>query len=337
MNQEVSWRGTRSNIHAAIGLADLASQQLAQEALNSEPLQYQNELSVDATQAIAQLPIAHSTADNVLKALAMAARENALAEELGNAASKLNRRFDSMEELLAAEKEPFVLADDPIYIDPLLVERAVMPSLHNGLVEAIVSKINLATLAVQFREWYRNQEASADALKNLDVQFPSPFVTHFLRDARVDASALFLQTFQLALEIRTQVALLALHEDVGDDLRSVFFDTLPEQGGVAKPSLMRLDEKITFTDSSDSYKAVEQRLQELVKTIGSSKKISKKAQQTLSQRYDWSTFIVHALLWVDARSDELTQNIQRNGFSGGLSELPILLGGGIPGASSQPR
>lgn len=313
----------------------MASQQLAQEALRSETLQSaEGELTINSEKLIEELTILYGTADGILKGLSLEKDHISLEAALADPTSRLNKKFNALMLCLEDEKQSFTLPEDPIFIDAPRLNRILMPTLHNGLTEAVVSKINLATLALQLRDWYGEKKVPEDALKDLDNEFPSPFVTSFVKDGRVGSSKLFQGTFQLALEIRTQVALLVLAEHGAEELRRTFFDDLPEQSAGITPSLMRWDEKVNISDMPDQSKAVEARLQEISSIVGSGK-LSKKAQQTLNQKYEWSVFITNAMIWVQRRADELTSAIHRHGFTGAFNELPVLLGGGIPGATGQ--
>src|ERR1700753_1460417 len=136
------------------GTAEMASQQLAQEALRSEPLQSaEGELSITYEQAIEELPVLYGTADGLLKGLSLEKDPLALAIALADPKSRLNKKFNALATCLEDEKESFTLTEDPVFIDAARVNRVLEPTLHNGLTEGIVSKINLATLALQLRSW----------------------------------------------------------------------------------------------------------------------------------------------------------------------------------------
>jgi hypothetical protein len=317
------------------GTAEMASQQLAQEALRSETLQAaEGELSISSEKAIEEITVLYGTADGILKCLSLEKDPVSMGAALADPSSRLNKKFNALVLCLDDEKQSFVLPEDPVFIDASRVDRVLIPTISNGLIEAIVSKINLATLALQLRDWYGQKKIPEDALKDLDNEFPSPFVTSFIKDSRVGSSRLFQETFQLALEIRTQVALLVLAEHGSEELRSTFFVDLPEQNGGMRASLMQWDEKVNISDMPDQSKAIETRLQELSSIVGTGK-VGKKAQQTLYQKYEWPDFITSALIWVQHRAAELTSAIHITGFTGAFSELPVLLDGGIPRASEQ--
>jgi hypothetical protein len=318
---------------------DLASQQLAREALRTEGLQQftQNtlqlgpgDLKISTEQATEELPILYGTADGILKALALEKDQASLATALGAPDSRLNKKLNALSICLEDEKDPFVTHEDIVFIDSSRLERVLLPSLNNGLIEAIVSKINLATLVLHLRDWYRLDQIPGDALADLDTEFPSPFVTSFSKDGRVGSSKYFQQTFHVALGIRTQMAINILSNHSPSELRGTLIEDVAESTGGSRIPWMRWDDKVNITEMPDQTKEVETRLEELQNIVGTdSKKATKKTLQVLQERFPWSLFVQDVISWVQLRADELSQSIYRSGFTGLVGELRTLLGGGI--------
>lgn len=103
----------------------------------------------------------------------------------------------------------------------------------------------------------------------------------------------------------------------------------PEQDGNSRVTLIECGGKVNVAEMPDQSPAVEKRIQEIQNSISPD---SKKTAKSLKNAYPWTHALVGALLWVQMRAAELTHELNRHGFNGGFSELPILLNGGIPGA-----
>jgi hypothetical protein len=307
--------------------------------LAQEALAFNAPLNPEARKKnIDDLTMLYATADGILKVLSLERApgsrhetQEKLTQALSNHESRLNLKLNHFAASLAQEKQVFVnVEDDAIFIDSASIQPTITQEADNGLIDAIVSKINLAILAADLRDQQKQKRAPESYVQDLNRVFPSAFVTSFARDRRIGSSKLFEETFQLGLDLRTLLAIQVLQQDGADEqLRDFFYEELPEQSAEARLTLFQGETQSNVNAHGEKLEAVELHLAELDKVFGSNYK--KGGQKT--KKYGWQPFVINTLMWIQNRNEELSYNLQQIGFSGGIGDLETLLSGGVPGVN----
>ncbi|KAF2431187.1 hypothetical protein EJ08DRAFT_733424 [Tothia fuscella] len=231
------------------------------------------------------------------------------------------------------------------YIDAQTVMKSIyglqsLPSRdsHAWRLIEILQTANLAWLAKWIVSADRDSSATWDRMRNLDHMFPRDFLYTLYQSSQRGASpsrvagssALITETFRVALEIRTQVAILAFTRnyqrddfDAEQTIRNSFYntdatdnDTLRawDVNGLGSGDLGLLPEfdqemqkrvsdfRNTFRRDADAIAS------------GASEEL-----QNLQADFPWSGFAVRVLEWVRRRHGELSISIEQKGGAGGIA------------------
>ena len=216
------------------------------------------------------------------------------------------------------------------YINVRAVHRALFGSYNDvGAVQSGINSVlcfaNILVLAKQMIVSNRSEKGVLDRLRQLDNFFPVPFVHSLVKQGSTTAvgdSALLGETFSLALELRTQLAVLSLEQSSSDAdfepqeaLDAIFLNSEVSNDGdllrgwnIAALSSENnglpqdLKEKIVdrynllkeflFTDSQNG---------DLVDLEG------------LSSQFPWEATVLELLTWVRQRRNELSASIDTVG------------------------
>lgn len=163
-----------------------------------------------------------------------------------------------------------------------------------------------------------------DIVFSLDAAFPTPFLSGFDFPG-VGASEFLRETYELALELRTQVAVMALIspeaqeiEDPTQIIRAAFYDedeseesvddpqfTVKGWTGLPPPYEFHTYEGI-FTDT------INKRATDLVEIILQAES-PKSALRTLQQQFPWEGLKFRFMTWAEQRMNELTDSIAARG------------------------
>ncbi|APA07383.1 hypothetical protein sscle_02g021530 [Sclerotinia sclerotiorum 1980 UF-70] len=196
--------------------------------------------AIDSISAIETLPDLYDTACKIIN---KSTKKDVRPKEMDRHLRSLKNLFDTLE----VNKEPY---GGEQFIEVDIVKKKLSESIdsvdHNseGLgdkaipVTAILQSSNLATLIGQVNQLRKDVEAPEEELKvflqSLDKTFPRPFVSEFAEPLDEDSenSKLINKTFDMVLDIRTQLFITASHQletDPGFDpdhiLRSYFLDS----------------------------------------------------------------------------------------------------------------
>lgn len=134
-------------------------------------------------------------------------------------------------------------SDEHNYIQVRAIQRALFAANYEAVAAqtGLASILYLANLVIFVKTMIhsdRNSKSVWDALRQLDNTFPSQFMRSLTSnpDLEPGASALLYKTFELALELRTQLAILVLDRssansefDADDELKAVFYRTESSQ------------------------------------------------------------------------------------------------------------
>lgn len=251
-------------------------------------------------------------------------------EQLHERGSRLSKQLKQLAKVLEATQDGTF--GSQTYIDPHIILRCLLETHIEAFPkgswrpDAIIYKANLANFVDMICSIPPDSEQVYDTLASLDVNFPSQFVSKFVHvdEAGAGTSMLIQDTFEMALELRTQLAILNMIqkrpetlEEANNAICQIFVDAgdgsypsdkqgyestakaweeLPlsqqEIAGFVTERIMALREPFNMTSSSASV--VE-------------------ALDLLKKEYTWSKFLVFVLSWARRRLNELNEELDFNG------------------------
>ncbi|KAI8937235.1 hypothetical protein NX059_006444 [Plenodomus lindquistii] len=170
----------------------------------------------------------------------------------------------------------------------------------------------------------RSSKATWDALRQLDNSFPSHFMRSLFEDANPNPageSGLLEDTFQLALELRTQLVIMVISRqgagrNSNEIVEEVFMRSETSQAadgsalrGWSIPALGGDDASLPLEFEAQVLK----RLEEIMGHIGSGNKPLEEQIAFLEEQFPWEPVILRLLHWVRLRHQELTTAIEELG------------------------
>lgn len=275
------------------------------------------------------LPHLHEAAEDLLEVLAP---ENATAEDLGlivdelktsgsRSSLGLKRCADSLATQLGSLTEGR-------YINPTVFLRSVLKSGVLAKLDSspwrpddILYKANLANLVRHLATQERDADDTYDLLDGLDPIMPSFFVSAFGTtedgQAPVGASTLLRQTFDVALQLRTQLLVLQLIRSSGDAdsdpselIDSVFFKAAERRG----PPQVRGWDFPQFSDAGLTKAGLKTEMLKRVERVRSH--LSEEGVvdlDSLAADFGWRPFQVSVLDWARMRNRELNGAMEARG------------------------
>ncbi|KAL1301843.1 hypothetical protein AAFC00_006028 [Neodothiora populina] len=195
---------------------------------------------------------------------------------------------------------------------------------------AIIYKANLANLVAKWTCADRNDRGALDSFLAEDAVFPDAFVSEFTRDndeATAGSSKLLKETFNLALGLRIQVAIMHLYrvlpktyEEASTEILKLF--RLPDEAEIS--SDMSGIELYTRTWNIFPM-SQEEIITHIIKWIEKLRLPFRKVDegvanpeevlQAIENELRWDNFLGDALLWADKRVRELDTELQSQGGS----------------------
>ena len=256
-----------------------------------------------------------------------------LVRELKVPGSAQAKRLMYREQKFMLDREKF---GSDVYIRPAFILQKVFSSqdVEPGMLrpDAILQAANLATFIKDLLVKQKEGLSTYQFLSNLDTWFPESFVSQFEDNILFGNSTLLEESFEMALEIRTQYTVVALlyqksgeaEWDPDQILTELFFEPLAQnsqqlslfedtfQSGVVK-KLMRAGPANT--------KHQEALIKERVLAIRDAFRESEDAAQAgdlvdfdqLEEQFPWSGFQAKAAQWTSSRQDEITESVRLQG------------------------
>ncbi|KAF2473295.1 uncharacterized protein BDR25DRAFT_282717 [Lindgomyces ingoldianus] len=236
----------------------------------------------------------------------------------------------------------FFKSEHQDYIRPRAVHRALLgperdlTSLESGL-NPVLHKANLVEFTKTIITSDRNKESTWNALRMFDNTFPSLFLFSLVPNGKpcnayAGESAMLMETFEVALELRTQLAILVLYRSTNDDsfdpdvsLDEVFFHPSPEgsRGIVRGWDVPGLGGKETRLDNQLSKKVairVNAIREYFTKDTQSLERGETVDFDNLFASFSWEACILQVLHWVRLRNRELDASIKKKGGIDGIAE-----------------
>jgi hypothetical protein len=289
---------------------------------------------------IPNLPALYSTAEELIRVSvpphASATRLRDLIQETKKPGASSAKRLNQAESAFASYKDDF--GERSAYINVQGVMKSIftqsLPSRDSSSwrVVEILQAANLAWLARWTFSAERDNSGTWDQLRKLDSRFPLDFLSSIRQlspggaaaPLMIGSSSLLEETFHVALEIRTQVAVLAIAQQYQEEdfdseevLRVVFYSTTPSGietlnvwdvdglGGGNQELPLEFDQAIQQRISS-----IRQGFVQDSHALSSGASTELHVLQTL---FPWSNFAVRTLEWIRRRNAELTSSIKERG------------------------
>ncbi|KAI4921768.1 hypothetical protein J4E90_000195 [Alternaria incomplexa] len=198
---------------------------------------------------------------------------------------------------------------------------------QSGL-DLILYLTNLLVLAKQIMHSDRDDKSMWDVLRQLDISFPTQFMQSLDPDAQQSAageSALYDQTFELALELRTQLAILVLQKstdnpsfDPTETMEEVFFRSDSSQSVEAGSPIRGWSTAALGGDESALPEEFEDQIVTRVDQIRASffwdgQDSQAVDLQRLRSDFPWEATVLRLLDWVRLRHKELKTAIDNLG------------------------
>lgn len=202
-------------------------------------------------------------------------------------------------------------------------------------IDLILYLANLLIFAKQMIHSDRNEKEMWNTLLQLDREFPAPFLpTLILESPASESSAgeseLLHATFELALDLRTQLAILDFERQMGsgtqgfipdEHLEAIFFQSESSQGTEDVPILRGWG--ISALGSDDSVlpqvfqSKVDERLAAMRQFFVTDEELLSQSEAVdldgLGANFPWKSVVLRLLGWVRLRSRELQTAIQHHG------------------------
>lgn len=216
------------------------------------------------------------------------------------------------------------------FIDVALINGLIPSVQPDGASQAwspspILHRANCAKLALDVLLATIGSQSPHQAIERLQSQFPAPFMDKIVRRSQpkpVGASAVEKQTFELALEIRTQFFIMELERhqtdknfDPGAILKGVFYDelALEDDATAMDPGSLRgFKLPPTFEDENgrlpDQYQDdVIDRIGELELVLGQDDELN---VENLKRAW-WSRFLQRTARFIHSRNKEILSDLQQ--------------------------
>jgi hypothetical protein len=303
--------------------------------------------TIDAEEAILDLPGLYGTATRILQLFGQESMEN-MQTSLGNPGSRLNRKVENYEAVFKSDLRTFgvdglndfVIMEDvhKVLFHPF-PPPPILSRLQDWRLDDALSRVNLALFLWQLSGWSRSEGVNEEddfvwmELAYVDKMFPSPFTSSFVssgdgqNECPPGSSQLLEDTFQLALEIRTQIVIRHLANQQSDEdelplkLREMFYRSDPDDADSA--TVERIEQRgLRGWDTDDlgpklsasRRKLVLERIRDMESHLPDEDfQTGNDYLDTLRQLYPWTAFVLQALNWVRLRDAEVSKSIERHG------------------------
>ena len=320
------------------------------------------DVDMDSDYILHELKPLFDTADEIIKHLSpMQASLEILAailQFLRQPRSKWSKLHALKEQNFAIHRKRF---GDSEYIRPGAVERALYragaapTSPSRVRVDEIIQKADLAIFLISLASLDRENSESWNMIRRLDKHFPMPFIQSFLLPnpdsstgiPAVGSSRLLDKTVELAIDIRTQLAIMHLTkcmEQEGfspeEELFKIFFELADPNstedahirgwetnglggGGSRLPAKYQELVHERVNDIKDFFVRDAQSIEHETVDI-----------EGLNTEFSWQDFVVHALDWIRSRNQEITALIQARG---GVDKIVRTLQRQVDGLNDSPQ
>jgi hypothetical protein len=269
-------------------------------------------------------------------------RDNQHIEQMHDPTSDFLADYNDFNQQLRARLVHY-RGDDQQYIHIRAVHAALLganrDSAQTGL-DLLLYQANLMVFAKDMIPLDQNDKTTEGALRDLDNSFPSLFLPALIlgttaAESVTGDSALLQETFELALELRTQLAIASLSHGLADEtfdpdaaLDEVFFNPHSEstQLGVVRGWT-------TFALGGENSTLPEAFVQRIIDRMTAIREFFSAGELLqgqeeeenvdlygLSTAFPWAALMLRLMGWVRARNKELVAAIQQQGGANGILE-----------------
>jgi len=309
---------------------------------------------LDQDDLLHYLPILHRESEGILNVVAPDQATEAslqlIINEIRKPGTRTGKTLNKRDTSFALPLDTFGGHDS---IRPEVILRSLFPTKPIRDIESgawrpdeILHKANLALLARDIISLEERESLDAwNVVRRLDSTLPSPFLTSVQSGASTSilgGSALLEETFNLALEVRTQLAILLpimaqnpMNFNMDETLAEIFFEPMSKEDSrpVDLKSAIRdgrtrgwgakglesedIQENIKFRQ------AVRQRVTKIKDSLPIERRADNNAVdlERLLSEFPWSSFVIQVLSWVSQRNREIEEKIRGKGGVGSISKL----------------
>jgi hypothetical protein len=285
-------------------------------------------LEIDAIAMVESLPNLQAASTRLLdffsSSFSSPSRIADLARHLANPKSNQARKLQYLSNNFSSQLELF---GSDVYISLDKVASIIPPVDHDSKawrVDGIIYKSNCAQLALEILTRITMSQDVEESLYALEGQFPLPFLSALANEDLVKnagISALRRQTFDLALQVRTQflkMRLLFEKDEAELDpnllVHDVFYnDNLDSQApanttsslrGFSLPSFQDVDGNLPEQYTQD----VDDRIREITACFKDDGQVDFDA---LDEQFSWEEFIFTVAKWLRSRTEELNRHLDQ--------------------------
>jgi hypothetical protein len=266
-----------------------------------------------------------------------------IVRELKVSGSRLAKSLRQNEKRFGVTREHY--GNEPYIKTTLIFQRLLGspdPAEANFRPDAIIHTANLATLVKDFLVMEKESQSSQSILGGLDSYFPQVFVAKFEDNIQAGNSRLLEESFELALDIRTQLTIVALgfqKEQESWDPEQILLETFydaPQQR--SRSPLSDFEDTVRNGRPRDlmgaglplaDHQNVE--VLQRVKDIRSAFRQSNDAREIgdlvdfeqLEELFPWVKFLTDLVHWSRIRLDEISEGIKQQGGIRNMTQLFI--------------
>jgi hypothetical protein len=254
-------------------------------------------------------------------------------KELKVSGSRLAKNLRQSERRFALTREHF--GNEPYIKTTLIFQRLLgtpKPAEASSRPDAIIHAANLATLVKDFLVMEKESQSSQSILGGLDSYFPQVFVAKFEDNIQAGNSRLLDESFELALDIRTQLTIIALGFQKEQEswnpeqiLLDSFYDAPPQR---SRSSISDFEDAVrngrprdlmgagsTLADHQSAE--VLQRVKDIRSTFRHNTDAIELGDlvdfERLEELFPWVKFLTDLVHWSRMRLDEISEGIKQQG------------------------
>jgi hypothetical protein len=200
--------------------------------------------------------------------------------------------------------------------------------------DAILHLANLASMIRNFVATDQKSQRMRNQLFLLNRWFPEAFARDFNDTPSYGNSTLLNETFELALEIRTQLAISELRHGIDSEtwdpdliITEIFFANDEEPKSIMG---------IKVQNAPDQMSSIIERVEDIRSAFRDQEQAQLQGDlvdfEQLDERYPWPMFLMDLVSWAKLRKDEIVTSVKEQGGPAGIKEA---LSEVMTGSSSQ--
>jgi hypothetical protein len=198
--------------------------------------------------------------------------------------------------------------------------------------DAILHAANLATMIKDLFVTQKGSRSTQHILAFLDTMFPEVFVSSFENEVQFGSSVLVQESFDIALDIRTQYTIVALavlkggsNWDPNQILTTAFYESprqrhseLSEFEDIIRHGHLKDIMRAGPSNSEDQVTTIIERFQLIHSTFRQSNDAAVDAGdlvdfELLDELFPWLTFLANVIRWTRSRLAEIARSIKQQG------------------------